>query len=95
MTMGWVVAAPGAIPPAGNRPEGGGFTPERGPEPGGDWIFGGPAGAFSSGADVSGGFLSFLPKEKKGITTGNFSKACQACVMVHYYQPVATRIIDA
>jgi hypothetical protein len=74
------------------RPEGwGGLTLGKPPEKelagtapgsaakgGGVWIFGGvPGGVFATGSGVCGGFLSFLPKEKKGIEEAPAWKACQ------------------
>jgi hypothetical protein len=105
--MGCVVMAFWGIPMDGTKPEGwGGLTPGNAPERGttgrapgpaasggGVCIFGGvPGGVFATGSGVWGGFLSFLPKEKKGIEGPPAWKACQGLLMVHYYHGDATGI---
>jgi len=45
-----------------------GSVPDRVASGGGVWIFGGvPGGVFATGSVGCGGFLSFLPNEKKAI----------------------------
>jgi hypothetical protein len=67
IAIGCVVAVPGGTTPA-IKPVGcGGFTEGKEPELGGGCIFGGVGCAFATGADTSGGFLSFLPNENNAI----------------------------
>jgi hypothetical protein len=71
MIIGCVVAAPAGMGEEGIKPVGwGGLTAGKVPAPGGLWIFGGVGSVFATGADTSGGFLSFLPNENNAIKEG-------------------------
>jgi hypothetical protein len=55
-----------------------GLAPDGVASGGGVWIFGGvPGGVFATVSGGCGGFLSFLPKEKKAIEGTPAWKACQ------------------
>src|ERR1700683_2021858 len=71
MAIGCVMAVPAGMTAGDNKPVGwGGLTEGKEPVTGGFCIFGGFGCAFATGADTSGGFLSFFPNENNAICRG-------------------------